>query len=382
MLLLWQLRTAVVIFLLSLAIAAAFRPLIAYLEGQRLSRTLALTLSYLLVFLVLGTLLFAMGGSLLVDLEEGTDDFLLWYEQLKVNWTATGSAFTTTLAQRLPEPEALYDVIAGPQGLEVAQGALGVASDVAAVASVVGVATILSIYWSLDRVYFERLWLSLLQVEYRKRAQRSWREIEAAVGAYIRSETVQAVVSGLLLWGGYRLMELPYPTLLALLAVLAGLIPWVGALFAVVPPFVVGLGDGLPLALTAGLYSFAILLLSETMVEPRFFPRRRFSSLLVVLVVIAMAELFGLMGLIVAPPLAAALQILFGHVVHPRRREEPEAPEAMVEVQERLRQVKERVAREEELEPEVLSLLQRLDSLVDRSVAYLEGTQRSSRDRR
>jgi predicted PurR-regulated permease PerM len=47
--LLWQIKLAVVLFLLSLVIAAAFRPAIDYLVDHRIPRNIALVLTYLLV---------------------------------------------------------------------------------------------------------------------------------------------------------------------------------------------------------------------------------------------------------------------------------------------------------------------------------------------
>ena len=46
----------------------------------------------------------------------------------------------------------------------------------------------LSLYWSINQVLFERLWLSLLPSGQRKQPRDIWRTIESDVGAYVRSQ--------------------------------------------------------------------------------------------------------------------------------------------------------------------------------------------------
>jgi predicted PurR-regulated permease PerM len=58
-----------------------------------------------------------------------------------------------------------------------------------------------------------------------------------------------------------------------------------------------------------------VLSFLEFVVEPRLFNRRRFSSLLVVIVVLVLVDEFGLIGVLLAPPLAAAIQILAGQLM-------------------------------------------------------------------
>ncbi|MCZ7672142.1 MAG: AI-2E family transporter [Chloroflexi bacterium] len=69
----------------------------------------------------------------------------------------------------------------------------------------------LSLYWSLDRVRFERLWLSLLPPEQRARARDIWQTIESDLGSYIRSEVAQSLLAGLLLGLGYWALGSPTP---------------------------------------------------------------------------------------------------------------------------------------------------------------------------
>lgn len=381
LIILWQLRQAIFLFVLSLAIAAAFRPLIDFLANKKVPRGLALGLAYLLVISAIGLVVFAIGGPLIRDLQQATDDLSIYYQRIITEWPRSGSLFQSTLAQQLPSPETLFEALSGERGLAAAQAVAGVASGFLEFMSSLVIILILSMYWSADRVHFERLWLSLLPGEQRARAREIWREIEQGVGAYIGSEVVQSLLAGFLLWLGYWSMGLDYPTLFAVFGALAWLIPWIGAVVAVIPPLLIGLGISSGVGALAPIFTLLVLFIMEFVVEPRFFQRKQFSSLWRILVVIAFALSFGMIGIILAPPFAAAVQILFSH--HTRSRNLPGDRAIATKVNEgAIRQLEELKARLAEIQaslaiedaepaPERLSLIRRLNRLVEETASLL-----------
>jgi putative permease len=378
---LWQLRQAIVLFVLSLAVAAAFRPLIDFLAGK-LPRGLALALAYGLVISVFGLAIYGIGGPFIRDLQQATDDFSVFYQRITTEWPQSASLFQSTLGRQLPAPERLFEALTGERGAAIAQTVIGVASGFFELLSSIVIILILSMYWSSDRVHFERLWLSLLPVRHRTRAREIWREVEMGVGAYIGSEAVQSILAGSLLWLGFWSMGLSYPALLAVLGALAWLMPWVGAVMAVIPALLVGLGISGGVGALAAIYTLLVLFIMEMVVEPRFFQRNRYSSLLLVLIVIAFALTFGLAGVILAPPFAAAIQIAFTH--YTRSRSLPGDRTSSIAINEdvvrQMEILKTRVAdmqaslndEEEEIAPERVNLIKRLDQLIKEADNFLE----------
>ena len=368
LILFWQLRIAVALFLFSLAVAAALRPAVDGLVARGFKRGLAILLVYLVGLGVLGGLLTLAASRLLTELELGTNQLTSAYEQIFRTWPQ-GTSFQQLLVERLPPPDELFKAIAGERGAMLARTVLGVAQGFFSGLSSLFIVIVLSIYWSSDRDHFERLWLSLLPSKERTRARDIWRSIEKGVGSYVRSEVIQSLLAAILLWLGYRLMGLQYPVLLALTGALLWLIPWLGALLAVILPVIMGFTIHPALAAAAAVYTLLVLLLLEVVVEPRFFNRRRYSSLLVIIIVVAMANAYGLVGLIVAPPLAAAIQIFFSNLARTAPTNESVQPGVQVaNLRTRLEKVQEMVAgRGEETLPEMESLLGKLAELIDES---------------
>ncbi|RPI78171.1 MAG: AI-2E family transporter, partial [Chloroflexi bacterium] len=244
--------------------------------------------------------------------------------------------------------------------------------------SQMAIVIVISVYWSMDESHFERLWLSVVSGKNRTRVRDIWRGIEGGVGAYIRSEIGQSFLAAILLGVSYSIIGLPYPALLAVLGALMWLIPWLGAVLAMALPVIFGFAAGPVQGIIAGLVTLVILLALEIIVEPILFNRRRYNSLLVVLMLIALADAMGLIGVLVAPPLAAAVQIFFSNVLsQPEARPFPASKEKITTIKERLVALHERAEDMDVESPYVNSMLDRLDKLVAKAEDVLEQPQAS-----
>lgn len=372
LLLLWQFRQALMLFVFSLVVAAMARPATDYFAQRGLGRGLAILLTYLISLALLGGLLAWIGGPLLAELQQVTDRLADAYSQLMASWPH-GTAFQQQVASRLPPPDQLYKAISGEQGTSFLTTAFGFAQSFLDILSQVIIVLVLSIYWTADQVRFERLWLSLLPSRQRSRAREIWRSIELGVGAYLRSEIIQSILAGLLLGIGYQLMGLQYPVLLAVSSALFWLIPWLGAMLAVVFPLATGLLASPLLGLAGAIYTLVVLLVLEVVVEPRIFNRRRYSSLLIILFVVALADQYGLIGIIIAPPLAAATQIFFRRLTLQTPPVETVSPATQVAtLQTRLEALRSEIdSMEEPPTPEITNLVARIDELMQKTNDYL-----------
>jgi predicted PurR-regulated permease PerM len=235
------------------------------------------------------------------------------------------------------------------------------------------VVVVLSIYWSIDRVHFERLWLSLLAVDVRLEARDIWRAIETESGEYLRSEFVQSAVAGVVLGIGFWLIGLPYPVVLGLVGAFAWFIPWVGMMVAVIAVGVLSLPTLVLMSeptaairfVAAASYTLIVLLLLELVIEPRLFNRRRYNSLLIAVVVIGLAQIVGVLGLILGPPLAAAIQILFSRLLRRRAMAIVAEGTTPASFTKRIAALQTRIATLPQPSPELNNLAGRLATLIE-----------------
>lgn len=369
LLLIWQFISAILLFLLSLAVAAALRPLINSLTGRYVPKRIALGVVYFLLTAAILSSIWMIGTPLLDEVELASDDFIASYERAKLDWPEEGTAFQQTLAEQLPPSADLYRLLISERGVPALAGLFGMAQNFFSILGQIAIILVLSLYWSADQFRFERLALSLLPEEHHPRALHVWRSMETGVGEYLRSELVQSVLAGLLLWLGYSVLGIRYPILLALWGAIVRLIPWFGSLIAVLPALLIGTGISSTVGILATLYTIGIMLALTFVIEPRFFPRYKYSSLLIVLFVVALAETIGFIGVVLAPPLAVSVQILFQHLYPLPELTASEVSQEITDIRTRLLALRRRV--QSSRKRESIRLVERLQRLVRRTTDYL-----------
>lgn len=361
----WQFRVVLVYVLLSLVIAATFRPISKSESRQNLKTRLLLMLQYLLAFVVVGLLLFIVGRFLIHDFQQLAENLSEQSTWALPRWLEGGP-----LTQWLPTPESLFLGITSQPSMALS-AVLGFTESIGSVLSGLFIALFLSVYWSINQNHFERLWLSLLPADKRKHARNVWRTIEADLGAYSRSEIIQSMLAVIALGIGYWLLGSPYPALLAVSGAIAWLIPVVGGVLALILPLMIGLLSSPQLALISVLYTILVLVILQVSVEPRLFKIKQDNPLLTFVILLAMADAFGLLGIIVAPPVSVIVQSLWRLLVH-----ENVAPEIVVHISD----LKERHAQLqvsiEQMEgpppPLVVSSMERLTGLLEKAEPLLE----------
>ena len=370
LILIWQFISAIVLFLLSLAVAAALRPLINSLTGRYVPKRIALGTIYFLLTAAILSSFWMIGTPLLDELQMATDDSIAAYERAKVEWPQSGTAFQQALAEQLPPSADLYRVLISEQGIPALAGVFGIAQNFFLTLGQIAVILILSLYWSSDQFRFERLGLTLLPEEHHPRALHIWRSVETGVGEYLRSELIQSVLTGLFLWLGFSMLGIRYPVLLALWGAIVRLIPWFGAVIAALPVLFIGLAMSSTMGILATLYTIGILLILNLVIEPRFFPRYKYSASLIVLFVIALGETIGFIGVILAPPLAVAVQILFQHLYPLPELTASEVSEQVTDIRKRLLELRRRIPNSRKRGS--IRLMEQLQRLVRRTSDYLQ----------
>ena len=379
--LLWSFSEALVLFIFSLAVAAAIRPSVDRLIDRGIPRLRAMVIVYFLIFASILAIILVAGGTVVNELQQLSDNMARTYDSIWAEWP-NGTGFQKMIVQQLPAPADLYDNFSPAESGSTLQGLLGFTMVSAGFIGQLVTILILSIYWSIDRVYFERLWLSLLPVESRARSRDIWRDVERDFGTYIRSETIQSILAGILLGLGLWALGLKYPTMLALFGALAWLIPWLGGVLAVLPVALVGFSQSTGLGIMGTAYAIGVLVFIEFYVEPRFIRQRKFSSLFSILLMIALVEPFGLLGFMVAPPIAAAIELGFHYYL--QNRQTPfslESAKRISELRVRVEDVRQMTRQgDEPLEPQTLSMLQRLEDLIHKADAVLEEDRPQKRD--
>jgi predicted PurR-regulated permease PerM len=177
-------------------------------------------------------------------------------------------------------------------------------------------ALILAFYWTLDGQKNRAALLLLVPLEHRESARELLAEMQSRLGAFVRGQTLLGLVIGLLSFVAYLLIGLPYTLALAIMAGIMEMVPVIGPILGAVPAIIVAYTVGPEKVLWVLLATIIIQQLENNILVPRVMKSAvGVNPLVTLLALTAFGSLFGLLGAIVAIPLAAIIQILLNRFV-------------------------------------------------------------------
>ncbi|MBI4128290.1 MAG: AI-2E family transporter [Parcubacteria group bacterium] len=173
---------------------------------------------------------------------------------------------------------------------------------------------ILSFYMVMEEGSVRRVIRELLPDAQEEYALRLVRRIEEKLGAWVRGQLLLGVIIGIVTYIGLLILGVPFALVLAIIAAFLELIPFLGPIIAAVPAVIVASGipgTGFTIAiLVIALYAIIQQLENQVLV-PRIMARAvGLSPVVVIVAFLSGFELFGVLGAILAVPVAAVISIL------------------------------------------------------------------------
>ena len=180
----------------------------------------------------------------------------------------------------------------------------------------------LTIYFLIALPGVRNLWLSLIPRSRRERFGLLTDEVFERVGGFMLGNLLTSVISGVGTYVWLLIFGVPYALLLALSVALFDLIPMVGSTIAGIAVTLVALTKGLPIgAATAAFYIF-YRFLEDYFLNPRVMKHTvKVTPGLTIIATLIGGSLLGLIGALVAIPVAATIHLLLEEVAVPRQND-------------------------------------------------------------
>jgi predicted PurR-regulated permease PerM len=307
----WVLSLAWEFFLLLLlsgVLAASLYPPVAWLKNRNFPRRLSI-LGFYLLFLILSVILVAGLATMLLD--QGRQFF-----QHLPGYLASAGDFIRTLPF-IDQDQELLTLLGRHLETIAAQVVKFLFSSLDYLFVVFGglisvlTVSIFTYFLLTDTHYFESTMLRVVPPPQRSKVQGLMRAIAHKVGFYIRGQLLVMALMGILTGVGLSIVGVPYAAVLGALVFALDIIPLVGPILATFVGVVVALGQDPMMAVWALLvffvaqqlenYVFAPMILGKTLDLHPFW---------ILLSLILGGALMGIVGVILAVPLAATIRIL------------------------------------------------------------------------
>lgn len=313
----WVVVTAgqvLVLLLLAFLIAAGLDPAVLWLYRRGLPRWAAVTLVILAAVGIIGGFIALAVPVVASQASKLATEIPHYLHTLSNRHTELGKL------------NAKYHIVAGLQkalhGSGTFNSAIGIGKALLGFLTAFLVVTAVSIYILADMPRVRRAIYLLAPHSRRPRMVLLTDEILARVGGYVLGNILLSIVAGVGTTVWALIFGIPYALLLGVMVALLDLIPVVGSTIGGIVVSLVALTISLPVAIATAIFYTGYRFLEDYLLTPRVMLRTvEVPGLMTVIATVIGAALLGIIGALVAIPVAAALKLLHEEIAAPRLEE-------------------------------------------------------------
>lgn len=172
----------------------------------------------------------------------------------------------------------------------------------------------LAFYMLKDFQLIGKTTLAMVPQTHRKHSIKLFLDIDTALGNYVRGQFLVCILIGILAYIGYWSIGMPYPLLLALVAAIFNIIPYLGPFFGATPAIIMASTISLKLVLLVVAVNLVIQILEGNVISPQIVGKSlHMHPLLIIFALLVGGEFAGIVGLILAVPFFAVMKVIFHH---------------------------------------------------------------------
>lgn len=174
---------------------------------------------------------------------------------------------------------------------------------------------ILAIYFLIDWKKISDGVIKLVPGSLRGQWQKFLQEIDYIIQGYIQGNIIDAIIVGLMIGIGVKLIGMEYAFIIGMICAITNLIPYFGPILGGIPSVLLALSKSPMYAAKVALIIFIVQQIDGNIINPRLMSNKvGLHPLWVVFALLAGGELGGLFGMFIAIPLAAIIKIIIRHI--------------------------------------------------------------------
>jgi predicted PurR-regulated permease PerM len=294
-------------------LALGLEPAVSWLVNRRLARGAATTVVFVIFLALMGGFTAAAIPPLAQQASQLIDAAPHYIQQAQDHSSTVGR-----LNERFHLQQRITDAVNGSSG-SVLTDVVSAGSAVFSALANILIVIVLTVYFLIDLPRIRTTLYRLVPHTRRPRAILIGDEVFAKVGAYVLGNVVISVIAavGTTVW--LAAFNVPYPLLLGILVGLFDLVPVVGSTIAGAVVAAVALTVSLPVCIATIVFFVVFRLAEDYLLVPRIIGRAvNVPALTTVVAVLLGGALLGIVGALVAIPIAAGLQLLIQEILYPR----------------------------------------------------------------
>ncbi|MDD5342335.1 MAG: AI-2E family transporter [Patescibacteria group bacterium] len=304
---LYLIKNVLGILFISLIITAGMTPWVDWLENKKIPRVLGTAILYVillgifsLVVILIIPVLSEQIGQIISVFPSYYDKIVKGFEALKAS--SGDTALVSSVQQSL-----------GAINQSLTKAASGIFSSLVAVFG--GFASFLSImviafYLTLERNGWKKTVHALAPSQYQPYLTHLGNRITVKLGAWLRGQLLLCVIIFVMSYIGLTILGVKYALVLALIAGLTEFVPIIGPIVGAVPAIFLSFAQSPLKALLVLILYIVIQQLENNLIVPKVMQRSvGLNPIVVIIAMLIGAKLGGIIGMVLAIPIAAVIQV-------------------------------------------------------------------------
>jgi predicted PurR-regulated permease PerM len=309
--LVWRLKQTIQLLLVSLFLASAITPLLEQMERYRIRRGLGILIIYTILLLII-LLTIAPAPQLIIELGQ----FLTKVPSLILDINVNNLTFLNIKSQQIQELLKSSSVLSQVQnlGTEIANQTVSFTFNLINVLGIVLLTMLITGYMVINSQSLGRRVLRPFSESVRTEIYKLMPPINRCLGAYVLGRIGTSTLLGFFTYLALVFLGVDFAGALGLLVAVSNLIPFVGPILGLIPIVIVAWNLGIFKVIAVIGVSFLLQQIEAWILQPWLVgPYLNLDPFELLLSTIVGAELLGVVGALIAPPLAGVGRIIFDH---------------------------------------------------------------------
>ena len=301
-------------FIIAAFIAYLLYPIINFLDRQQIHKGLAVLIIYILFFGGAAFLLYRVYPLVIQqmnDLIENIPQFVNMYES-SINYIYSYTSFLPeTFHDRIDELIIRLEDTLDQLVSRLVNGFTHFFDMIL----IVTVIPVLVFYYIKDYQGMKHLIKRFIPVRLHTRVKRMVLAIDKSLGGYLRGLFFVSSIVALMTLLAFKFLQVPYALLLAILIGLTNIIPYFGPIIGAVPAVMIAYTISPLHALYVVIVLFIVQIIEGNFLSPFIMGKNiRIHPVMIIFALLLGGQLFGIIGMIIAVPVAAILKVIVKHL--------------------------------------------------------------------
>lgn len=301
---LYLIRDVLILLFVAVILAAAISPWIDALQRKKIPRSLGLILTYFILFSVLTITIGLLVPVVAKQIVQLADNFPSYYQKV--------ASFFAPWKESLVPIGNIQEILEswglglGKMAGNIFSTAIGVFGGLISFLAIL----VLIFYMTVKEHGMEKFLEQILPKQYHGRVISLVYQIQKKMGLWLRGQFILCLIIGVLSYIGLLILGVEYSLVLALVAGIAGVIPFIGPIIGAIPAVLIAFVQSPIKALFVIILYVIIQQLENQIIVPRVMKKAvGLNPVIIIIALLIGVRLAGILGALIAVPVATAVSV-------------------------------------------------------------------------